>query len=179
MLPAPLDTALLAEFSPTSPLTLLDRASAIGLLACWADFGQEDEASWRRYDDVSAEEMFKEYGGVSDTLYDELVAPLLHVLPMGPGYDISAAAALSCFHVFALQVRIRHIRCARVGASALRAHLPSPDHLRALPLPDHLRSRAAPSTSAGAAAASRRRSSARGSSGSRRAATWSFRAARA
>ena len=24
---------------------------------------------------------------------------------MGPGYDISAAAALSCFHVFALQSR--------------------------------------------------------------------------
>ena len=105
LLPAPLDTALLAEFSPTSPLTLLDRASAIGLLACWADFGQEDPDSWRRYDGVTAEELFKEYGGCSDTLYDELVAPLLHVLPMGPGYDISAAAALSCFHVFALQSR--------------------------------------------------------------------------
>jgi uncharacterized protein with NAD-binding domain and iron-sulfur cluster len=105
LLPAPLDTALLAEFSDTSPLTVLDRASAIGLLACWADFAQEDPESWRRYDDVSAEDLFKKYGGVSDTLYDELVAPLLHVLPMGPGYDISAAAALSCFHVFALQSR--------------------------------------------------------------------------
>jgi len=105
LLPAPLDTALLAEFSPSSPLTLLDRASAIGLLACWADFYQEDQESWMRYDRVSAEDLFKKYGGCSDTLYDELVAPLLHVLPMGPGSDISAAAALSCFHVFALQSR--------------------------------------------------------------------------
>ena len=105
LLPAPLDTALLAEFSSTSPLTLADRASAIGLLAAWADFAQEDPESWKRYDDISAETLFKEYGGVSDTLYDELVAPLLHVLPMGPGNDISAAAALSCFHVFALQSR--------------------------------------------------------------------------
>ena len=105
LLPAPLDTALLADFSPTSPLTFADRASGIGLLAAWADFDQEDPESWARYDDVSAEKLFKDYGGVSDGLYDELVAPLLHVLPMGPGEDISAAAALSCFHVFALQSR--------------------------------------------------------------------------
>ena len=105
LLPAPLDTALLAEFDPSSPLTLADRASAIGLLACWADFLQEDDASWARYDGVSAEELFKRYGGVSDALYEEMVSPLLHVLPMAPGYDVSAAAALSCFHVFALQSR--------------------------------------------------------------------------
>ena len=65
LLPAPLDTALLAEFSPASPLTLVDRASAIGLLAVWADFVQEDPASWARYDSVSAEELFKKYGGVT------------------------------------------------------------------------------------------------------------------
>lgn len=105
LLPAPLDTALLAEFSPTSPLTLADRASAVGLLACWADFAQEDPLSWQRYDGISAEELFKRYGGVSETLYEELCQPLLHVLPMAPGYDVSAAAALSCFHVFALQSR--------------------------------------------------------------------------
>ena len=105
LLPAPLDTALLAEFAPSSPLTFTDRASAIGLLACWADFAQEDPAAWARYDQLSAEALFKEYGGVTDTLYEELVEPLLHVLPMAPGYDISAGAALSCFHVFALQSR--------------------------------------------------------------------------
>ena len=103
-LPAPLDTALLADFAPGSRLNVADRASALGLLAFWADFRQEDPESWARYDALSAEQLFKERGGVSDALYDELVQPLLHVLPMATGYDVSAAAALSCFHVFALQV---------------------------------------------------------------------------
>jgi uncharacterized protein with NAD-binding domain and iron-sulfur cluster len=105
LLPAPLDTALLADFPPSSPLTLADRASAVGLLACWADFRQEEAASWRRYDDLSAETLFRRYGSVTDALYDDLVQPMLHVLPMAPGYDVSAAAALSCFHCFALQSR--------------------------------------------------------------------------
>ena len=103
LLPPPLDVALVSEFNPSSPLTLVDRASAIGLLGAWADFGQEDEASWDIYNKVSAEELFLEKAGVTKGLYDELVQPLLHVLPMCPGYDCSAAAALSCFHVFALQ----------------------------------------------------------------------------
>lgn len=104
LLPPPLDTALLADFASTR-LTPLDRASAVGLAAAWADFDQSDAASWARYDQLSAETLFKKYGGVTNALYEELVAPLLHVLPMGPGYDLSAAAALSCFHVFALQSR--------------------------------------------------------------------------
>ena len=103
LLPPPLDVALVSEFNPSSPLTLVDRASAIGLLGAWADFGQEDEESWDIYNKVSAEELFLEKAGVTKGLYDELVQPLLHVLPMCPGYDCSAAAALSCFHVFALQ----------------------------------------------------------------------------
>ena len=43
-LPAPLDTALLADFSSASALTPLDRASAVGLLGSWADFGHEPRA---------------------------------------------------------------------------------------------------------------------------------------
>ena len=119
-LPAPLDTALLADFAPGSRLTLADRASALGLLAYWADFRQEDPESWARYDAISAEELFKGRGGVSDGLYEELVQPLLHVLPMAPGYDVSAAAALSCFHVFALQARgAFDVRWCRGGISEL------------------------------------------------------------
>ena len=105
LVPPPLDTALLADFAPGSVLNAADRASAVGLLAAWADFGQEDDASWARYDAIDAETLFKDRGGVSANLYDELVAPMLHVLPMAPGDDVSAAAALSCFHVFALQTR--------------------------------------------------------------------------
>ena len=88
----------------TSALTCSLLQLAFGLLGAWADFGQEDPESWARYDDVTAEELFVARGGCSDALYEDMVSPLLHVLPMGPGYDISAAAALSCFHVFALQV---------------------------------------------------------------------------
>mmetsp|Transcript_5816 Transcript_5816/g.16387 ORF Transcript_5816/g.16387 Transcript_5816/m.16387 type:complete len:647 (-) Transcript_5816:23-1963(-) len=103
LLPPPLDVALVSEFNPSSPLTVVDRVSAVGLLGAWADFGQEDKASWDIYNKVSAEELFLKKAGVTKGLYDELVQPLLHVLPMCPGYDCSAAAALSCFHVFALQ----------------------------------------------------------------------------
>jgi hypothetical protein len=85
LLPPPLDVALLSEFDENNPLTMADRISAVGLLGIWADFEQEDPSS--------------------PNLYQELVSPLLHVLPMTPGYDCSAAAALSCFHVFALQAR--------------------------------------------------------------------------
>ena len=105
LLPPPLDVALLSDFDNNSPLTVADRISAVGLLAAWADFGQQDPDSWDRYDKVSAEELFLSIASVSPTLYRELVSPLLHVLPMTPGYDCSAAAALSCFHVFALQSR--------------------------------------------------------------------------
>eukprot|EP00977_Amphora_coffeiformis_P007420 scaffold1605_cov158-Amphora_coffeaeformis.AAC.3 len=104
-LPPPLDVALLTEFQDPSRLSVLDRISGLGLLGAWADFGQEHRDSWLRYDNVSADNLFRRIAAVSPALYTELVAPLLHVLPMTPAYDCSAAAALSCFHVFALQSR--------------------------------------------------------------------------
>lgn len=105
LLPPPLDVAILAEFAPQTKLTLADRASAVSLLPAWADFDPADAASWLRYDSLSAESLFRAVAGVSEPLYTELVSPLLHVLPMCPGYDCSAAAALSCLHAFALQSR--------------------------------------------------------------------------
>eukprot|EP00980_Cylindrotheca_fusiformis_P030275 scaffold24618_cov127-Cylindrotheca_fusiformis.AAC.8 len=105
ILPPPLDLALLAEFEGQSPLDLVDRMSALGLLGVWSDFEQEDPESWKRYDNISADSLFRAVAGVSPNLFEELVSPLLHVLPMTPAYDCSAAAALSCFHVFALQAR--------------------------------------------------------------------------
>jgi hypothetical protein len=105
LLPPPLDVALLADFEQGNPLTLVDRASALGLLGIWADFEQEDADSWKKYDKISADHLFRYAAGVTTRLYEELVSPLLHVLPMTTGYDCSAAAALSCFHVFALQAK--------------------------------------------------------------------------
>jgi len=112
-LPPPLDLPLLAEFDTTrtntntehnNRLQLIDFISAIGLLGAWADFQQESNESWNNYDSLPATELFRK-AGITDALYEELVSPLLHVLPMCPAYDCSAAAALSCFHVFALQSR--------------------------------------------------------------------------
>ena len=105
LLPPPLDVALLSDFDKENPLTFADRASALGLLGIWADFEQENPDSWNKYDKVSADNIFRYAAGVAPRLYEELVSPLLHVLPMTPGYDCSAAAALSCFHVFALQAK--------------------------------------------------------------------------
>ena len=112
-LPPPLDLPLLAEFNTETEtssetkknrLQLIDFVSAIGLLGAWADFNQESPESWNNYDSLSATELFRK-AGVTEKINEELVSPLLHVLPMCPAYDCSAAAALSCFHVFALQSR--------------------------------------------------------------------------
>ncbi|KAL3772434.1 hypothetical protein ACHAWO_004360 [Cyclotella atomus] len=102
-LPPPLDLPILAKLdTQSSNLQPLDVLSGLGLLGAWADFEQESPASWKAYDEQPASLLF-EKAGITDNLYQELVSPLLHVLPMCPAYDCSAAAALSCFHVFALQ----------------------------------------------------------------------------
>lgn len=101
-LPAPLDIAVGTEFSSDSKLSLLDRISALNLLSIWANFDPSKVSSWDQYDNTSADTLFRGSAKISDTLYSELVEPLLSVLPMCPGYDCSAAAAISCFHAFAL-----------------------------------------------------------------------------
>ena len=110
-LPPPLDLPVLAKLDNTktigddnSKLNPIDLLSGLGLLGAWADFEQESRTSWENYDTQSASVLFKK-AGITNALYEELVSPLLHVLPMCPAYDCSAAAALSCFHVFALQSR--------------------------------------------------------------------------
>ncbi|CAM9948445.1 unnamed protein product, partial [Ectocarpus fasciculatus] len=82
-------------------LGLPDRASALGLTKAFLDFDGSEEA-WRRYDKITARELFRN-AGVSQRLYDEFLEPMLLVLPMCPGEDCSAAAALSCFQYFALE----------------------------------------------------------------------------
>ncbi|KAL7534407.1 hypothetical protein ACHAWF_004824 [Thalassiosira exigua] len=107
-LPPPLDLPLLAELdkreSGDAKLNTIDLLSGLGLLGAWADFEQESPSSWKNYDTQPASLLFDK-AGITDAMYEELVSPLLHVLPMCPAYDCSAAAALSCFHVFALQSR--------------------------------------------------------------------------
>lgn len=96
-LPAPLGTAVWPAFGPS--LGPLDRLSALRALGAFLDFDGTD-AAWRRWDGITAREAFR---GLSPALYEQFVEPCLLVLPMAPGDDISAAAALSLFSYFALE----------------------------------------------------------------------------
>jgi uncharacterized protein with NAD-binding domain and iron-sulfur cluster len=96
-LPTPLGTFLYTQFQR---LPLVDRLSALPLLYAVVDFDNSDEA-WRRYDSVTARELFKDFG-VSARLYKESFEPMLLVGLFAPGEQCSAAAALGMLYYFIL-----------------------------------------------------------------------------
>jgi uncharacterized protein with NAD-binding domain and iron-sulfur cluster len=96
-LPAPLGTFLYTRFKR---LPLVDRLSALPLLYAVVDFDNSDEA-WRRYDSITARELFKQFG-VSARLYEESFNPMLLVGLFAPGEQCSAAAALGMLYYFIL-----------------------------------------------------------------------------
>ncbi|MEW6496595.1 MAG: FAD-dependent oxidoreductase [Cyanobacteriota bacterium] len=96
-LPTPLGTFLYTQFKR---LPLIDRLSALPLLYAIVDFDNSDEA-WRRYDKVTARELFKQFG-VSARLYKDSFEPMLLVGLFAPGEQCSAAAALGMLYYFIL-----------------------------------------------------------------------------
>ena len=96
-LPSPLGTFIHPQFYR---LPLLDRLSALPLMAAVVDFDNSHEA-WLRYDKISARELFREYG-VSERLYRESFEPMLLVGLFAPGEQCSAAAALGMLYYFIL-----------------------------------------------------------------------------
>ena len=96
-LPTPLATFLYTQFKR---LPLSDRISALPLLYAVLDFDNSDEA-WRRYDKVTARELFKDFG-VSARLYHDSFEPMLLVGLFAPGEQCSAAAALGMLYYFIL-----------------------------------------------------------------------------
>ncbi|MEO1635379.1 MAG: FAD-dependent oxidoreductase [Cyanobacteria bacterium J06631_9] len=96
-LPTPLGTFIYTRFKR---LPLLDRLSALPLLYALIDFDNSDEA-WKRYDNMTARELFKQYG-VSERLYKESFEPMLLVGLFAPGEQCSAAAALGMLYYFIL-----------------------------------------------------------------------------
>lgn len=96
-LPTPLGTFIYTQFKR---LPLVDRLSALPLLYAVIDFDNSDEA-WRRYDGVTARELFKQFG-VSARLYKESFEPMLLVGLFAPGEQCSAAAALGMLYYFIL-----------------------------------------------------------------------------
>lgn len=96
-LPSPLGTFLYTRFHR---LPLGDRLSALPLLYAVIDFDNSDSA-WRRYDLVTARELFKTFG-VSARLYRDSFEPMLLVGLFAPGEQCSAAAALGMLYYFIL-----------------------------------------------------------------------------
>jgi uncharacterized protein with NAD-binding domain and iron-sulfur cluster len=96
-LPTPLGTFIYTQFKR---LPLIDRLSALPLLYAVIDFDNSDEA-WRRYDSVTARELFKDFG-VSARLYEDSFNPMLLVGLFAPGEQCSAAAALGMLYYFIL-----------------------------------------------------------------------------
>jgi uncharacterized protein with NAD-binding domain and iron-sulfur cluster len=96
-LPTPLGTFIYTQFKR---LPLSDRLSALPLLYAVVDFDNSDQA-WRRYDGITARELFKQYG-VSARLYHEAFNPMLLVGLFAPGEQCSAAAALGMLYYFIL-----------------------------------------------------------------------------
>ncbi|MFQ4144201.1 FAD-dependent oxidoreductase [Chlorogloeopsis sp. ULAP02] len=96
-LPTPLGTFVYTYFKR---LPLIDRLSALPLLYAVVDFDNSDQA-WRRYDFVTARELFKDFG-VSARLYRESFEPMLLVGLFAPGEQCSAAATLGMLYFFIL-----------------------------------------------------------------------------
>ncbi len=96
-LPTPLGTFIYTQFQR---LPLIDRLSALPLLYAVIDFDNSDSA-WRRYDLVTARELFKQFG-VSQRLYKESFEPMLLVGLFAPGEQCSAAATLGMLYFFIL-----------------------------------------------------------------------------
>ncbi|WP_422387043.1 hydroxysqualene dehydroxylase [Anabaena sphaerica] len=96
-LPTPLGTFIYTQFQR---LPLVDRLSALPLLYSLIDFDNSDEA-WRRYDSITARELFKTFG-VSARLYKEAFEPMLLVGLFAPGEQCSAAATLGMLYYFVL-----------------------------------------------------------------------------
>ena len=97
LLPTPLGTFIYTKFKR---LPLSDRLSALPLLYSLVDFDNSDSA-WRRYDAVTARELFKQFG-VSARLYKDSFEPMLLVGLFAPGEQCSAAAALGMLYYFIL-----------------------------------------------------------------------------
>lgn len=96
-LPTPLGTFLYTQFKR---MPLGDRLSALPLLYAVVDFDNSDDA-WKRYDSVTARELFRQFG-VSERLYKESFEPMLLVGLFAPGEQCSAAAALGMLYYFIL-----------------------------------------------------------------------------
>ncbi|KAL2476944.1 15-cis-phytoene desaturase [Forsythia ovata] len=96
-LPTPFGTLFNTQFVR---LPLIDQLTSIPLMAAVIDFDNTD-ASWRKYDPITARELLKRFG-CSERLYQDVFDPLLQVGLFAPAEQCSAAATLGMLYYFVL-----------------------------------------------------------------------------
>ncbi|EEF41121.1 uncharacterized protein LOC8283661 isoform X2 [Ricinus communis] len=96
-LPTPLGTLYYTQFTR---LPLVDRLTSLPLMAAVIDFDNTDTA-WRKYDSITARELFKQFG-CSEKLYRNVFGPLLQVGLFAPAEQCSAAATLGILYYISL-----------------------------------------------------------------------------
>ncbi|PON89938.1 NAD(P)-binding domain containing protein [Trema orientale] len=96
-LPTPLGTLLYTQFLQ---LPLADRLTSLPLLAAAIDFDNTDTA-WRKYDSITARELFKQFG-CSERFYKKVIGPLLQVGLFAPAEQCSGAATLGMLYYIIL-----------------------------------------------------------------------------
>ncbi|XP_058098321.1 uncharacterized protein LOC131243184 isoform X5 [Magnolia sinica] len=96
-LPAPLGAFFYTQFLR---LPFEDRITSLPLMAAVIDFDNTDTA-WRKYDTMTARELFKQFG-CSERLYRQVFNPILQVGLFAPAEQCSAAAALGIIYYFIL-----------------------------------------------------------------------------
>ncbi|XP_030503098.2 uncharacterized protein LOC115718093 [Cannabis sativa] len=96
-LPTPLGTLLYTQFLQ---LPLADRLTSLPFMAAAIDFDNTDTA-WRKYDSITARELFKQFG-CSERFYKKVIGPLLHVGLFAPAEQCSAAATLGMLYYIIL-----------------------------------------------------------------------------
>ncbi|KAA8535968.1 hypothetical protein F0562_028446 [Nyssa sinensis] len=96
-LPTPFGTLF---YTQVFRLPLVDRLTSLPLMAAVVDFDNTDTA-WRKYDPITARELFKQFG-CSESLYRDVFEPLLQVGLFAPTEQCSAAATLGMLYYFVL-----------------------------------------------------------------------------
>ncbi|XP_010918125.2 uncharacterized protein [Elaeis guineensis] len=96
-LPTPFGALVYPQFFQ---LPLVDRLTSVPLMVAVIDFDNTD-AAWRKYDSMTARELFKQYG-CSASLYQKAFEPLLQVGLFGPAEQCSAAATLGMLYYYIL-----------------------------------------------------------------------------
>ncbi|KAK0583121.1 hypothetical protein LWI29_033557 [Acer saccharum] len=96
-LPTPLGTLFYTQFNR---VPLVDRLTSLALMAAVIDFDNTDVA-WKKYDSITARELFKHFG-CSERLYRDVIGPLLQVGLFAPAEQCSAAATLGILYYFIL-----------------------------------------------------------------------------